>query len=263
MSILQGIIRFIVAAIVVTVGFFLVLGASLIPFKIRRVNPGIWVVRRMTLMFARIFNVTVTVDDLETLQNHEGFIFLNHNSYLEAIMLFNLIPVRFLAAIEMAQRPLIGQMAKAVGTVFVSRANRESRSQARTQIEQAVTRAQYPAMVIFPEGKLGPGSKLMPFRRGGFEMAAKNQIAFLPVAVRFEPFEVAHWNGGAGETLLQALWKLATHRGEVKVHYTVLEAVHPKPNDDATTLALETEMTIARELGWDAEGYEDHMAIAA
>lgn len=262
MSTIQGIFRFIAAAIVVAVGFFLVLGASLIPFKIRRVNPGIVVVRRLTHLFAVIFNVKVTVDDLERLQKHEGFIFLNHNSYLEAIMLFNLIPVRFLAAIEMAQRPLIGQMAKAVGTVFVSRANRDSRTAARTQIEQAVTRAQYPAMVIFPEGKLGPGGKLLPFRRGGFEMAVKNQIAFLPVAVRFEPFEVVHWNGGGGETLLQALWKLATHRGEVTVHYTLLDTVQPKPTDDATDLALDTEIAIARELGWDAEIYQEYVTAA-
>lgn len=263
MSKLQGILRFIAGTLVLATGCIMVVAASLIPFKIRRVKPSIWVIGRFAAVFPLIFNVKISVDNMERLRNHEGIIFMNHNSYLEAILLFSLIPVRFLVAIQMATRPFIGPMAKAVDTVFVSREHRESRVQARNEIEQVIKRSAYPAMVIFPEGRLGLGGKMLPFRRGGFDIAVRHEVPYMPVAAELDPFDVAAWKGAEGETLLQSLWKIACHRGEVRVNYRILDVVYPTSDDDPVQLALETEIAIAEALGWETSDQVQEQQIAA
>lgn len=263
MSKLQGSFRFVVATIILATGCVFVVLASLIPFNIRRVKPSIWVIGRFAAMFPVIFNVKISVDNMERLRNHEGIIFMNHNSYLEAILLFSLIPVRFLVAIQMATRPFIGPMAKAVDTVFVARENRESREQARNEIEQVIKRSAYPSMVIFPEGRLGLGGRTLPFRRGGFDIAVRYEVPYIAVAAELDPFDIAAWKGAEGETLLQSLWKIACYRGEVRVNYTIMDTVYPTVNDDALELAREAELAIADALVWQPSELPEEERIAA
>ena len=84
-----------------------------------------------------------------------------------------------------------------LGTIFVQRSDPNSRKQARAEVAKALQADPQPPVVIFPEGRLGPGTKMLPFRNGAF-IASENGISLLPCAVRYRPLEVAWWRGQGG-----------------------------------------------------------------
>ncbi|MEZ4633928.1 MAG: hypothetical protein R2856_02935 [Caldilineaceae bacterium] len=69
---------------------------SLLPFKIGRGRPALWVIIYATRVFNVIFNIRVHCADHALLRRHEGFIFLNHLSFVEAFALLSLTPSRYL-----------------------------------------------------------------------------------------------------------------------------------------------------------------------
>ncbi|MEZ4706661.1 MAG: 1-acyl-sn-glycerol-3-phosphate acyltransferase [Caldilineaceae bacterium] len=251
MSQLLGAARIFIIIIVITLGLMLVLLANLLPMRYRGSRLSAWIATGLARIFAVVFNVRYRCNQPEKLKRHQGFIFSNHVSYLEPIVLFCLMPVRFLAAIEVQRRPIVGQLAEGVGTIFVERAKRESRQDARNAIADALHREPQPPLALFPEGKLGPGIKLNPFRYGAFEIAAANSIAYLPCAIRYTNLDVVVWYGGSGESLMAALWRLAVFPGPVHAEIIPLDTVQPTPQDDPTQLAQAAERMIARELGFE------------
>jgi 1-acyl-sn-glycerol-3-phosphate acyltransferase len=110
----------------------------------------------------------------------------------------------------------------------------------------------YPPIVLFPEGKLNPGTRLLPFFHGAFEIAAQHGITYLPCAIRYSHPEISTWGyGGVKEGMMQALWRLASFSGPLFVTVTPLEAVTPKADDDIARLALNTKYAIEETLGFE------------
>lgn len=245
-----GAFRFGAILLIAVAGMLVVLMVGIIPVRIRGNRLSSWVCMFLARSFNALFNVQCTCRDPQKLYRHHGFIFPNHVSYLEPILLFSVLPVRFLAAIEVKRRPIVGQLAGAVDTVFVEREKRTSRAEARNSIVNTLQDTPYPPLVLFPEGKLGPGTRLIPFRFGAFQMATENRIAYLPCAVRYERPDVAVWHGAAGESMLAALWRLAIFPGPLRAEIIPLDPVHPGPDDDPMILARVTEHAIAKELGF-------------
>src|SRR5690606_31440949 len=128
-----------------------------------------------------------------------------------------------------------------------------SRKAARRAVLAAWQASPFPPLVIFPEGRLGPGNRLLPFRYGAFEIAAEQGIPFVPCALRYRPLEVAVWHGGQGEPLWAAAWRLASSPRPVTVEVLPLAVVTPGPQDDAATLAATTRAALAEALGVDLD----------
>ncbi len=197
-----------------------------------------------------LFGIRVSSPSPELLRSHRGLIFPNHVSALDIPALFFFGPKRFLGAAEIEPRLLIGWMARRLGTVFVSRQDRQSRKLARVQVANAHRTADRPPIVLFPEGRLGPGDGIFPFRRGGFEIAMEHGIPYLTVALRYDPVDVALWRAARErEEMWGSLWRLAQHTGTVHVEVIPLSIVHPKPDDDAQALAGAARREIADALG--------------
>lgn len=244
-----GALRMAAVVVVAFAGMVPVFLASLYPFKIRGAGAPLWVVVYLARIFNLIFNVRVQCLGKETLCRHRGIIFINHMSYLEALALTSLGPVRFLAAIEVRRRPVSGWMAERVGTIFVRREDKTSRAEARSAIADAVQRSHYPPIVVFPEGRLGQGDTVLPFSFGAFEIAVQYQVPYMVCALEYSQPDVAIWQGPRGERLGSALWRLAKSRNGVFVDIRPLYARTPAADDDAHQLARDARRTIARELG--------------
>src|SRR5690606_35003773 len=131
------------------------------------------------------------------------FIFPNHVSYVDVMVIAAITPVRFLAKAEVRRMPLIGQLAKAIGCVFVDRSDKASRQAARQSLARL---RHFPAIALYPEGKRGPGDALLPFRYGAFELVTDVGAAFLPCIISYNRLDVAIWH--RGESILRALWRL-------------------------------------------------------
>ena len=245
----RGILRISTAIIILLIGFVLIFLTALIPFKFRRVHVSLWIVVFLARLFNLLFNVRVHCTDVEMVHGHEGFIFMNHMSYLEPLAMLSLTPVRFLAAVEVRLRPVVGWMAAQIGTIFVRREDKDSRAAARDSIVEVLKKDQYPPLIVFPEGRLGLGDRVNPFRYGIFESATQNSVPYLLCAVQFSRPDIALWRGGLGEQLGSAVWRLARARGKVYVDIFPLEVVQPTPEDDARQLARSARNAVARKLG--------------
>ena len=238
------------AAVAVAIaGMVPIFVTSLVPIKIKGVRASIWVVVYLTRIFNLIMDVRAKCIGADALSSHSGFIFTNHMSYIEALALISLGPVRFLAAIEVRLRPVSGWMAEQIGTIFVRREDKGSRSQAREAITQALNSSHYPPLVVFPEGRLGQGDSVLPFSPGAFQIAVENEIPFLVCALHYSQPDVVIWKGPRGESLTNALWRLAKSRGKKFVDIKPLYTYSPTKDDDPKQLAREARRAIAGELG--------------
>ncbi|MBV7331386.1 1-acyl-sn-glycerol-3-phosphate acyltransferase [Chloroflexi bacterium TSY] len=251
MTILLGIVRTLLVLAVIIGGLLIVLLTNLFPLRFRGCRLPIWVVVIMTRLFNRICNIHIYCRKPERLSQHSGLIFANHVSYLEPIILFSMTPVRFLAAIEVQTKPGVGALASSLDTVYVKREDRESRDKARTQIASALAQRPYPPLVLFPEGRLGPGDQLNPFRYGAFAIAVEKEIPFLPCAIRYSRPDLAVWYGGSGEMLVSAFWRLARFPGPFQVEVIPLETVQPTRNDIPDVLAPVMQKALSKALGFE------------
>ena len=148
-------------------------------------------------------------------------------------MMTQLLPMRFVAKQEVKRFPIVGPLGIAIGCVFVKRDNKASRAQARIALAKA---SRFPPIVLFPEGKTGPGGTLQPFRKGAFEIAVDNEIPFLPCVILFDKPEYAYWRG---RKFLKVIWQLASRSGPLTAKLIPLEVIHPNKESDAEQLAAD------------------------
>ncbi len=234
-NIIRGIYRLIVVVLVLIVGTTAVLLTALIPVKIQGARISAWGATIIARTILKVLQVQVTCFHAERIRQHKGFIFPNHVSFLDVLMVAHITPVRFLSKAELRYWPLIGWIAGAIGTVFVDRSDKSSREAAR----QALSKINpYPPIVLFPEGGIFlPPDQLKPFRYGAFEIAHAGQVPYLPCVLIYEPLNIAFWED---VPILTALWRFATYAGPVRADMHVLRLVQPTADDDPHQLALET-----------------------
>jgi 1-acyl-sn-glycerol-3-phosphate acyltransferase len=241
-------VRMVLLAIGFALGALAVLVAALWPWRIRGVRPANWAVVGLSHVLCWLLRVQIVCQTPERLRGATGFVFPNHLSLLDPLVLMTLMPLRFVAAVEVLSYPVLGWMAKSVGTVFVARQDRTARKQARSEIATALQVDPQPPIVLFPEGRLGPGASLYPFRFGAFAIAVEEEIAYVPCGLRYRPLDVVVWHGAAGETLMSALWRLAMHMTPIRVDVLPLPIVQPRKTDNPEAMAQQAQIDIAAAL---------------
>lgn len=230
-----GMVRLLLAMGSLGVGTVLIVGTSWLPLRIRGIRLGGWLAMALAWWLARLFRVRLRCDEQARLRSHVGLIFPNHLSFLDIILLISIWPVRFVSMKEVRRWPFVGQIAAAIDTVFVDRGDRASRQATRQLL--AGQAAYYPAIVLFPEGKISVKGTLQPFRYGAFEVAIQGELSFLPCVIGYKPLSVVGWTD---EPLLTALWRMARFTGPIHATLHVLPAVRPRLGDDPQRLAEET-----------------------
>ncbi len=185
-------------------------------------------------LLLRAFNVRVEWIDASVFRRHHGFVFPNHISYLDALVIDSLIPMRFVAKAEIRRWPMVGYIARAAGCVFVQRDQKESRTQARASLARM---GRYPPIVLFPEGGTGPPGRIRPFRYGAFEIAVDGGIPFLPCIIDYGAHAgQVYWDD---RTLMGAAWQLLTHaEGPIIARVVPLRGIEPQPGDDPKRMAI-------------------------
>jgi len=108
---------------------------------------------------------------------------MNHQSMLDIPAAFGAIrsPVRFMAKRMLGSVPVLGWYMKATRMILV---NREKGSEAVAAIRIAAERLQQGACIlIYPEGTRSRDGRLLPFKRGPFELAIASQVDIVPLAI--------------------------------------------------------------------------------
>ena len=140
----------------------------------------------------------------------------NHVSWLDIHVLHSLLPVRFISKAEVRDWPLLGQLAKASGTLFITR---EKKSDAiRVNQEMAAELRAGECLAFFPEGTTSDGQDMRPFFPSLFQPAVETGCPVIPASIRYlnphgGPCLEAAYHGD--QTLLASFWRIARLRGLV------------------------------------------------
>ena len=191
-----------------------VLLVTIRPFTARetRWRVGATILRRTTRFVSWLFGVRVRRHGISPPPG--TLMVANHHSYLDILALCAASPTHFLAKKELESWPLFGPGARAVGILFVRRGDRKSGGQAAISVRFRL--AAGVSVVNFPEGTTTSGELPGPFKIGLFHHIAGEQIAVVPVRLRYQDVR-AHWIGD--DTFVGHLVRLAS-RPVTRVHVT-------------------------------------------
>ncbi|PMS17198.1 fatty acyl-AMP ligase [Trinickia dabaoshanensis] len=165
--------------------------------------------------------------DPGTLPNTSVIIAANHASYVDAVILIATLPrpVHFVAKRELASRPFVGRLLRALGVRFVERTDyRTSLDDEARLVERA---AADETLLFFPEGTFVRAAGLRPFRFGAFRAACVAGRSIVPVALN-----------GARATLRDGDWFVRA--GEVRV--AILPAIAPAGSDFSAMALLRSQV---------------------
>jgi len=107
----------------------------------------------------------------------------NHRSYIDPILILRDVYGYPVAKAELANWPLIGKGAKMAGILYLRRESAGSRSGTLRQILEKIDAGF--SVIIFPEGTTSALFGTLPFKKGGFKLAAQAKIPVVPVALVF------------------------------------------------------------------------------
>jgi 1-acyl-sn-glycerol-3-phosphate acyltransferase len=141
------------------------------------------VVQRWSLRLLRILAVEVRIEG--DIGAHRGNVMVvaNHISWLDIFVLNAVHPVRFVAKSELSKWPVISQMIRGAGTVFIVR----ERPRDVVTVNHYVARllAQGNLVAIFPEGTTTYGNALLPFKSALLQPVVEAEGHVQPMVIRY------------------------------------------------------------------------------
>jgi 1-acyl-sn-glycerol-3-phosphate acyltransferase len=88
------------------------------------------------------------------------------------------------AKAEVADWPVLGHGAQMAGILYVRREDSRNRAMILSKIGSTIEKGF--TVILFPEGTTSDLDGTLPFRKGGFLMAAKNGVPVVPFALCFQ-----------------------------------------------------------------------------
>ncbi|MGZ8250338.1 lysophospholipid acyltransferase family protein, partial [Methylomagnum sp.] len=199
----------VIAVAAVMPGLRLLLGRRAAPL-----NEAI--VRRWNGAVCRILNLRLRVNG--RLDPNARLIVANHISWLDIIALGSQWPCQFVAKEDVADWPVMGYLAKGIGTLFVRRGDAD---QTAATAEQMVWRLrQGKRLMLFPEGTTTTGEKVLRFHGKLFMPAQLAGVGVQAVALCYldEAGKVAPFVGD-DEFLPHLLGVLKLDRIDLRLGY--------------------------------------------
>lgn len=172
----------------------------------------------------------------------------NHVSFLDIPAMHSVCPaLRFVSKADVKHWPLMGDMARITGTLFIDRGSRKDALRVVHQMAQAMQDGD--PVAFFPEGTTGNGLTLLNFHANLLQAAIVTETPIQPVTVRFsEPGHAfsptVSFTGDT--TLMESFWNIARMRG-MEVHVEFLPPVGVR-HADRRALSEELRQIIGRSL---------------
>ena len=173
----------------------------------------------------------------------------NHLSWLDILVLGAVAPMRMVAKAEIRDWPLLGALARRIGTLFIDRRGLRSLPGVVDQVAGALRGGA--AVGLFPEGTTWCGAASGEFRRAGFQAALDAHVPVRPVSQRLRLPDGTPTTVGAfiGEdTLLDSMLRVL-RLPRLVVEVRVLPLLEAGPGTDRRELARRAEVAIAEATG--------------
>ncbi len=144
----------------------------------RRARVKIWSARLL-----RMLAIDVKVEGDFMTRGGNVLVVANHVSWLDIFVLNSVHPVRFVAKSELAKWPVVSQLIRGAGTVFIERARRRDTHRVNHQMAQVLAGGEIVA--IFPEGTTTYGAGVLPFKSSLMQPIVEAEGHVQPVALRY------------------------------------------------------------------------------
>jgi len=203
----------------------------------KKVERGILFRRTNIRILHYILNSKITVYGNEPFIS--GLIISNHRTYFDAIVILKNILAFPIAKKEVESWPLVGNVGKATGAIFVKRNCENSREETRNHINTVLKNG----FSIFntPEGTTHKEPTTIRFLPGAFELAVQLGVPVIPIAIDYKDINDA-WVGD--DTFIPHFLRcFSKWETEIKVSY--LEPVY---STNADELIVSTKKQIDEEL---------------
>ena len=158
---------------------------------------------------------------------------LNHRSGLDILITIATLEARILSRGDLADWPVIGYVARQVGTLFVDRSSKQSGAGALKTIVRALKSGH--SIALFPEGTAFSGDEIRPLKTGAFKAAQLAQAEIVPIGLAYADPEA-----GYGDESFGVHMKRVTGKRRVRVAVEVGEPIMPPHGQDVRALREQT-----------------------
>jgi 1-acyl-sn-glycerol-3-phosphate acyltransferase len=152
-------------------------------------NPALRDVRRDAWVGAwadtllRIFGIAVRTRGPAPIHGRGHLVVANHRSTADILVLLRAFGGHMVSRADLANWPLVGPAARAVGTVFVDRSDVASGATAVRAIRSRLARGA--TVIVFPEATTFPDDDVRPFQAGAFVAALHSEADVIPVGLAY------------------------------------------------------------------------------
>jgi lyso-ornithine lipid O-acyltransferase len=168
-----------------------------------------------------------------------GLIISNHRSYFDPLVILRNILAYPIGKKEVASWPLIGNVCKTTGVIFVKRDDKESRTETINEVRCVLENGF--SILNTPEGTTHIEPTTIKFKPGAFVLAAQLGVPVIPVAVDYKNLDDA-WIGD--DTFVPHFLRcFGKWRTEIKVSY-----LEPIFSNDVDKLIAASKKQIDEEL---------------
>ena len=133
-------------------------------------------------MVCRILHIHIRVTGLP--DHAAGLTVANHLSWLDIIALGSLQPFLFVAKEEVADWPVMGTLARGIGTLFIRRGDAEQSTAVGETMTWLLRRGT--RLLVFPEGTTTNGQQVLRFHGKLFHPAQRAQVGVQAVALKYD-----------------------------------------------------------------------------
>jgi 1-acyl-sn-glycerol-3-phosphate acyltransferase len=194
-----------------------------------------WIMHRWARLLCLVMGVRVRITGPKP--PRPAFICPNHSTYLDIVTVGSLCEGLFVSKAEIREWPGLGHLARLGGTIFLERERR--RDTHRVTGEAVRVLGLGARLLVFLEGKAGPGDRVLPFRSSLLQAPVAEGIPCVPVALYYtlperpelDTTDIVAWHSHL--PLHHHMWRLACS-GRIDVEVRILPA---RSGEDRKVLA--------------------------
>ncbi len=225
-----------------------IIPVALVGVLLRRVAPRVgllvtgWIMHRWARLLCFVMGIHVTITGPKP--PRPAFLAPNHVSYLDIVTVGALCEGLFVSKAAIRNWPGLGHLARLGGTIFIERERRRDTHRVAGEAERVLGLGA--RMMVFLEGRAGPGDIVRPFRSPLLQAPAQLGVPCVPVAIRYtlperpeaDTREVVAWHDHS--PLHVHMWELACS-GRIDVEARILP---PREDTDRKRLAAVLEADV-------------------
>lgn len=146
--------------------------------KIKTINTHLF-----SQILLRLLGIKIQPNECNFHITSGSLIISNHLSYVDMILISSILPVLFVASVEVNETPILGLFARCGGTIFIERRKKSSLNFDLKQIEYFLSKGF--TILLFPEGTTSKGDIILPFKSSLFNAVVNKNIIIENLCIKY------------------------------------------------------------------------------